>query len=52
MGEFKNCLKNNMLAVWAKPDVDFGGVGSGIERSSKHVQLHIKWTVWIHKRMI
>jgi hypothetical protein len=23
-----------------------------MEEGSKHVQLHIKWPVWIHKRMI
>jgi hypothetical protein len=51
MEDSMNCLKVAMLSVGALPAIkdDFGVFG--MKEGSKQVQLHMKWTVWIHKTM-
>jgi hypothetical protein len=49
----KNCLKKKiscLLCQHSQIQADFGMLG--MKEGSKHIQLHIKWPVWIHTRMI
>ncbi len=54
MADDKNCLKIVVpcivLCGHSQMEADFGLFG--MKDGSKHVQLHIQWTIWIHERVM